>query len=115
MQSVCLQDFVQYFPYVPQEDAQKLYTQPFYPKDLLNLFEGWEYFDYSRCYIDNSEDRNIIRFEDTSYIINAEQFRHPVDVNEFISDCQKVGVKLLWSEEMAEKLWCKPPLTAMSR
>jgi hypothetical protein len=105
MQSVCLKDFVRYFPAVPKEYAQKLYTQPFDPQNILNLFEGWEYDACCGCYIDSTEDRNIVRFDEVSYTINTERFSKPAHTDDFIRDCRQVGVKLLWSEEMADKLW----------
>ena len=111
MQSVCLKEFVQYFPSVPQEYAQKLYMQPFYPQNIPALFEGWEYYAYCGCYIDSSEDRNIIRFGESSYTINAESLHLPDDLNDFISDCRRAGVKLIWSEEMADKLWFRSTAT----
>ena len=114
MQSVCLKDFVQYFPSVPQEYAQKIYTQPFRPEDILYLFEGWEYYENCDCYIDDSEERNILRFEELLYTINAEKIQIPTYVDDFIRDCRERGVRLLWSEQMADKLWFKPSVNVRS-
>lgn len=81
--------------------------QPFHPHRLPEYFEGWEYYDYYQCYIDQTEERNLIKFEESGYVINAQMFEKPATLNDFIEDCLIAGVKLLWSESMADKLWLR--------
>jgi len=108
MQTASFKNFIRLFPHLPQQNVQSLYMQPFHPSCIVESFEGWEYNEYYHCYIDNSEERNLVRFEDFTYSINGQRFKSPHTLNEFIEDCQATGVRLLWSESMANRLWFNP-------
>jgi len=76
---------------------EKLYNRAFEPRMILAYFKGWEFYEpYSR-YIDGSEERNVIWFEEHTYCINGKRFPMPATLGQFIQDCRNVPIELYWS------------------
>lgn len=102
----------------------------FEPKEVRKYFKGWEIDTYSdqevkdaviyttiikRSYINSSgkllsdeigfvysdkySEYDIILFKDCD-----ESFIMPTNLDQFISDCQRVGIELEWTDEIANNL-----------
>jgi hypothetical protein len=105
MLATSFNNFITLFPQLPRQYVEKLYMQPFSIESLLEYFEGWEYLTTYDCYIDQSEDRNLLRFAESGYSINSKIIHRPVTLNDFIEGCLLENITLLWSEAMADRLW----------
>jgi hypothetical protein len=105
MISLPLTEFMVRFPHRRLPSVQEVYESAFHPSQLLFYFIGWEYFTEYNCYIDYSEDRNMIRFGTDTYFLNGSELRWPSSLNAFIQDCQANQIQLRWSESLADKLW----------
>jgi len=105
MKCIPIEEFTQCFPHANQQTVKEVYENPFQQQHIILYFEGWEYDDTFHCFIDNSEERNMIWFNETTYCINGLSFPWPETLNKFIYDCQASHVNLLWSEFAACKIW----------
>jgi hypothetical protein len=77
MKSLLFEELTRLFPYMQLRSLEQLYARPFEPRMILSYFKGWEFYEpYSR-YIDSSEERNVIWFEEHTYCINGKRLRMP--------------------------------------
>ena len=102
------------------QDAREFYSQPFKPELITELFEGWEYDgileenilnkDGSiietinfRNFSTNEYNDDISIYEEKGYIlIEGTGFIIPITLDDFIRDCQRIGLEL-----KGEELWKK--------
>jgi|GEM_PF-1455954 len=105
MISLPLTEFMVRFPHRQLPVVREVYESAFHPSQLLYCFVGWEYFTEYNCYIDYSEERNMIRFGAETYFLNGSELRLPASLNAFIQDCHTKQIQLRWSEGLADKLW----------
>ncbi len=105
MKSLVFEEFVSHFPHLDSAAIQDVYKQPFTPELIVECFEGWEHYEAFGRYIDSSEERNILWFDGHSYHLNGQALRRPTTLNEFIRDCTRWCIDLLWKEPIADELF----------
>jgi hypothetical protein len=82
MQSLLLEDFITIVPDPANRHIREIYDSPFRPAYSPLYFEGWEYDEPYGCYIDCTEERNMIWFGAYSYFINGDELRWPPTLKE---------------------------------
>jgi hypothetical protein len=105
MKSLLLEEFIRLVPGPDQGMIKELYESAFKPQHILVFFEGWEYDESYKCFIDATEERNMVMFGVHTYFINGQELRCPPTLNDFIQDCRFSQINLRWSEATADKLW----------
>jgi hypothetical protein len=106
MKTLLFEELTQLFPYLNSQSLEGLYQRPFHPQLIFVYFKGWEFYEpYSR-YIDSSEERNVIWFEEHTYCINGTRLPLPETLGEFIENCRTVGVELFWNKK-ASMIWSR--------
>ena len=106
MKSLLYEEVTRLFPYIQSRSLEQLYARPFEPRMIMSYFKGWEFYEpYSR-YIDSSEERNVIWFEEHTYCINGKRLRIPSTLGQFMEDCRTVGVELFWNKTTS-LLWSR--------
>jgi hypothetical protein len=87
------------------EEAKKLLSTPFTFSMLTNSFDDWSFKDkgtYSN-YINKTDSRIVIESYSIGYSLNNGKSTHaipthPLTIDQFITDCQRAGIELFWSE-----------------
>lgn len=106
MKTLLFEELTQLFPHLSSESLERLYQRPFHPQLIFLYFKEWEFYEpYSR-YIDSSEERNVIWFEEHTYCINGTHLPFPETLGEFIENCRTVGVELFWNKT-ASLIWSR--------
>jgi hypothetical protein len=106
MKSLLFEELTQLFPFMQSQSLEQLYQRPFEPRMILNYFKGWEFYEpYSR-YIDSSEERNVIWFEEHTYCINGKRLPMPATLGDFMEDCRTIQVELFWNKTTS-LLWSR--------
>lgn len=87
-----------------EEKADALYSQPFKPEMITELFEGWGQSTILRHYKNGKFeiicDGERIAYYTPSITVN----KQPQTLNDFISDCQRAGIELTFKKEIEDKL-----------
>lgn len=109
MKSLLLEEFISLTPDPDNGNIREIYQSPFQPQHITTNFEGWEYDTSYGCFIDHTEERNMVWFGAYTYFINGRELRWPPTLNDFIQDCRSLHINLLWSEGTADRLWFTPP------
>ncbi len=109
MRSLLLEEFINLAPDPGNWNIREIYHGAFRPQHITAHFEGWEYDASCGCFIDATEDRNMVWFGAGTYFINGRELRWPPTLNDFILDCRSLHIPLRWSEGTADKLWFTPP------
>jgi hypothetical protein len=85
-----------------ESDSGEFYSQPFKHELITELFEGWiaDADEPSYTYATFTNPNTIIDFGEyrnaSLYTINYVRFYVPRTLDDFINDCQRVGVGLEW-------------------
>ncbi len=108
MKSLLLDEFINLAPDPGNGNIREIYGSAFGPQHITAHFEGWEYDAACGCFIDATEERNMIWFGAATYFINGRELRWPPTLNDFIGDCRSLHIPLRWSEGTADKLWFTP-------
>lgn len=87
------------------KETNDLANHPFIPRHIVFCFEGWEFLDAHARYIDASEERNIVWFEQAVYYINGKEFKYPATLKEFMEDCQSLQIHLSWNDSSLSQLY----------
>jgi len=93
------------------EEAKKLLSTPFNFNMLISLFDEWFLKDkgtYSN-YMNKVNGRIIIECYSIGYSLNNGKSIHvipihPIILDHFISDCQRSGIELFWSESILDMI-----------
>ena len=99
------------------EFAINLYSQPFKPEMITEYFEGWEDINNNEIYSHQNSNNTyftvVMRGASYDYYFkiykndNTELARHEFNniqiIDNFISDCNRAGIKLTWKPEIVEK------------
>jgi hypothetical protein len=109
MKSLLLEEFINLAPDPGNRNISEIYHSTFGPHHITAHFEGWEYDASGSCYIDSTEERNMIWFGAGTYFINGRELRWPPTLNDFIQDCRCLQIHLRWCEGTADKLWLTSP------
>jgi hypothetical protein len=109
MRSLLLDEFIPLAPNSGNGYIREIYQSAFKPQHMTAHFEGWEFDATCGCFIDSTEERNMVWFGACTYFINGRELRWPPTLNDFIGDCQSLQIHLRWSEGTADKLWFTPP------
>jgi hypothetical protein len=105
MKSLLLEEFLLLAPGPDNGMIKEIYESTFKPQHILVFFEGWEYDESYHCFIDATEERNMVLFGAHTYCINGKELRRPATLNDFIQDCRSLQISLRWGESTADKLW----------
>jgi len=93
--------------------VKKFYAQKFYQEMILKYFDGWDEVKHDvfikTCFLENKlNDYEEIRyFKDARYKLSIKgtnsieiiSFK-PETLDNFISDCERVGIELFWKENI---------------
>lgn len=96
------------------EEAKKLFNTPFSfdmiyhdKNESVILFDDWYLKDKGTYKIYLSRDNSKVSIEHYSigYTINSTKGTfsiafHPLTIDQFITDCQRAGIELIWSEKL---------------
>lgn len=87
--------------------AYYLLSRPFKPEDIAELFEGWvQQVDIEGnpiCWFQNG-DFDIDFYSAAKYHINdGNRQAVPIILDQFISDCTRSGIELIWKEEIVKQ------------
>lgn len=88
-------------------DLKKLeafYKEFFDPVYITRYFDGWEFDQTYRKFIDHSEECNIIWISNGILHINEKEFPQPSTLQDFINYCQDANIELLWSETAMDRI-----------
>lgn len=92
-----------------QDDLSKVhdfYSQPFKPEMIVECFEGWR-MEVDVCYRHDKADVSIVVFPYHLWMrvgMNTPIETHnPSTLDQFISDCQRAGIELVWKADIVEK------------
>ncbi|MDJ1503340.1 hypothetical protein [Xanthocytophaga agilis] len=103
MKSIQLDALSQYFPQLLSKSINELYQSSFEPQQIVLFFEGWEFYEPYNRYIDDTESRNIVWFNESTYCINGTELKWPATLNDFITDCHSFNVDLRWNPAIQER------------
>ena len=115
------------------QSISNFYSQPFKPDMITEFFDGWEYGvvrdktdehgnyaimeinqkfgDTDICFHFDSNSTNLMTVFYNTDLKNRtdikdwdeEEFYYPKTLNDFISDCNRAGIELVWREEIERK------------
>ena len=82
------------------------YAQPFKP-ELIDLFEGWECITDNHLFSEYSSEEYAFNYDYKKngtmkfYIhdVKVVEFPFPRTLDEFITDCQRAGIELIWRKK----------------
>ncbi|MCX6154445.1 MAG: hypothetical protein NT007_09810 [Candidatus Kapabacteria bacterium] len=83
-------------------NANEFYSQPFKPEMITELFEGWKEVsvknDINTVFKDDKDE--ICFWQDEKYYnIRFLAVTNPETLDDFIRDCQRAGIELIWKEK----------------
>ena len=88
-------------------DLEDFYSQPFKPELITELFEGWEeYTGIHDLYYNNYKSQEVRFNKNNKHLYDIYQdslsrcvtFYKPRTLDDFITDCQRAGIQLIWKE-----------------
>jgi hypothetical protein len=82
-----------FYPTIPSL-PKEICRVPFHPEQLIQYFDGWEFYEAFNRYVDDSEERNVLWFDTTEYHINASVLKLPATLEAFMEDCRNNRIDL---------------------
>ena len=88
------------------------YSQKFESSLIIKLFDGWEHaksgYTETTDYYENEKEKAEFKFigEHCFIAFKGSEFQGLPKIktlNDFISDCSRLGIQLIWKEEIAEE------------
>lgn len=93
------------------DDAKKLLSSTFNFMMLITLFTDWHFKDKGsyKTFINKIDSKIIIESDSIGYTINNGKATHtipfhPNTLDQFITDCQRAGIELIWSENILNEI-----------
>lgn len=82
-------------------NLRDFYYHEFKPDMIVEYFEGWD--KYSISYNDSLMNNIWLCVDKKHYYINRERLFLPQTLDQFITDCQRACIDLVWKESIEEK------------